>query len=208
MSVSMRAAFEKAGYRDSREEWPSDELLQIAVNCMVRHANDTEATQHAIFRACRNDVELLRQLILPWWRQATASIISEARRTIERRERAGTLETAKERKAAKVISIERERESAREAKEREAELVARAKADRKYQEWREAFMRTQARDFQINGKYFWEVSTREAHEWQRHQGQRARFVELLLAGVPEDDRPVAHYCRPDEVDALWQKSAQ
>src|SRR5580765_2209471 len=110
MPASIKAAFEKAGYRDSTEEWPSDELIQVALNAMVRHADDTEATQHAIFRACRNDAALLRQLILPWWRQCTAQLINEARREIGRKERAGALETARERKAAKVISLVLERE--------------------------------------------------------------------------------------------------
>jgi len=59
VSTSIKAAFEKAGYRDSREEWPSDELIQVALNAMVRHADDMDATQHAIFRACRNDAARL-----------------------------------------------------------------------------------------------------------------------------------------------------
>ena len=58
--MSLKAAFEKAGYRNSTEEWPSEELIEVAVRAMVRHADDTEATQHAIFRACRNDAALLR----------------------------------------------------------------------------------------------------------------------------------------------------
>jgi len=199
------ALFEKADSR-GREEWPSDDLLQIAITAMARHGNDTEAVQRSIFRACRNDATLLRQLLLPWWRQATASILAEARRNISWRERSGELETAQERRAAKVIALEAEREAAQLAKEREEELARQARADREYQRWRAEFMATQAREFRINGRYFWEVPTREARQWQQHQGHHVRFVELLLSGVPDDDRPIAHYRRPDEVDTLWEQA--
>src|SRR5215469_14216311 len=101
----LKAAFERAGYRGSTEEWPSDELLDVAIRAMVRHADDTEATQHAIMRACRNDATLLRQLMLPWWRQCTAQLVSAAQREIKRRQREEALDTAIERRAAKVVSL-------------------------------------------------------------------------------------------------------
>jgi hypothetical protein len=35
-----------------------------------------------------------------------------------------------------------------------------------------------------------------------------RFVDLLLSGVPLDDRPIGHYRRPEEINALWDKATK
>ncbi len=204
--MSIKSAFEKAGYKDSREEWPSDDLLQIAVKAMVRHADNMDATQHAIFRACRTDAALLRQLILPWWRQATASLITAARQDISRRERDGSLQTSLERKASAVISLENARELRREAKEREEELAAIGERDREYREYLKQWTATKAREFTIDDTPFWEVATRRARAWQRRSAREAKFVDLLLAGVPEDDRPISYYRRPDEINDIWDKA--
>lgn len=206
----IKAAFERAGYRDSVEEWPSDDLLQVAVRAMARHADDTDATQHAIMRACRNDPALLRQLLAPWWRQATASLISETRRHLRQGERESTLETPVERRAAKVVSLIEERELARERKEREEALAEQARLNQLHREEflarMAAWKQTKASRFEIEGRPFWEVSTREARSWQRRWHHRGLFLELLLSGVPEDDRPIMHYRRPEEVDALWDQA--
>lgn len=207
MSVTTRrAAFEKGGYPNGREYWPSDELLEIAINAIAKCGNDTDACQHAIFRACRNDPALLRSLIAPWWRQATASIITEARDEVEARERRGELLTARERRAAIVIEAERKRELRREQAELEEQRRLQAEADAEYREWRDQWLATKARFFYIEDRPFWEVSTRNAREWQRRQEHRAKFLDLVLSGVPEDDRPIMHYRRPDEVDALWDQA--
>lgn len=204
MSASQKPA------EDWWKEWPTEDLLQVAVRMMARHADDTEACQQAIFRACRNDPALLRSLIAPWWRQATASLISQARSELRRREREDTLETAAERKAAKVVHLVEQRELARERQEREETLAEQARLNKQHYEeflarialWKQ----TKASSFEIEGKPFWEVSTRHAREWQRRWHHRGLFLELLLSGVPEDDRPIMHYRRPDEVDALWEQA--
>lgn len=206
----MKSAFEKAGYKNATEEWPSEELIEVAIKAMVRHADDTEATQHAIFRACRNDAALLRQLILPWWRQCTAQLIAEARRDISRKQRAEALETALERRAAKVVSlmVERDRvEAAREHQEEMARVAAlNAQHQKEFEAHIEAWKRTKASSFFIDGQPFWEVSTFKARQWQRHEAQGAKFLDLVLSGVPEDDRPIAHYRRPQEINTLWDQS--
>jgi hypothetical protein len=206
----MKAAFEKAGYRDSREEWPSEDLLQVAVRAMLRHADDTDACQHSIMRACGNDPALLRQLLLPWWRQATASLISEARRELRHRERTSALETAQERRAAKVVNLIEEREMAREKREREEELAHVAALNeqhrRDFKARIAAWRATKASNFTINGEPFWQVSTLLARQWQIRRERGARFVDLVLSGVPEDDRPIGHYRRPEEINALWDQA--
>lgn len=206
----LEAAFRRAGYRDSREEWPSEELIQVGIRCMARHADDTQAAQYAILRACRDDPALLRQLILPWWRQCTASLISEVRRELHKRERENTLETTQERRAAKVVRLIEERELARERAEREAALAEQARLNEQHmQEFRDriaAWRATKAASFTIEDRPFWEVSTREARVWQRRWHHRGLFLDLLLSGVPEDDKPIMHYRRPEEVDALWDQA--
>jgi hypothetical protein len=212
MSNTMRSQLEKAGYRNSTEAWPSDELIEVAVRAMVRHADDTEAAQYAIMRACRNDAALLRQLILPWWRQATASLISATRSDLRQKTRAGALETAQERRAAKVISLVEERELAKEKREHEAMLAEQAAINaRHHQEFLdriEAWRKTKAASFEIDGRPWWEVPTFEARQWQIRHATQARFVDLLLSGVPEDDRPIGYYRRPEEIDALWDKATK
>lgn len=207
---TMKAAFERAGYKDSREEWPSEELIQVGVRAMANHADNTDAAQHAIMRICRNDAALLRQLLLPWWRQATASLISEVRRELRSREREQTLETATERKAAKVVHLVEQRELAREKRERDEALAEQARINAQHHEEFlariAAWKQTKASSFTIEDKPFWEVSTREARQWQRRWHHRGLFLDLLLSGVPEDDRPIMHYRRPEEVDALWDQA--
>lgn len=206
----MRAQLEKAGFKDSTEAWPSDELLDVAIRAMIRHADDIEATQHAIFRACRNDAALLRQLILPWWRQCTAQLVHEARREIGRKERAGALETPQERRAGKVVSLIREREAQEAEWEHQEELarLARQKEenDRLLREQRDRWAATKASSFYVYDRPFWEVSTFRARQWQRHTAQGARFIDLVLSGVPEDDRPIGYYRRPEEINELWERS--
>lgn len=209
-TTTMKSAFTKAGYADSMEMWPSEELVEVAIKAMVNHANDTDATQHAIMRACRNDPALLRQLIIPWWRQCTAQLINEARRQIERKQRAETLETPLERRAGKVVSLMQEhdaREAAREHKE-EMARVARLDAENKamIEAQTERWRQTRARNFTIDGQPFWQVSTFLAKQWQIRREQGTRFVDMLLSGVPLDDRPIGFYRRPEEVNALWDKS--
>ena len=152
----------------------------------------------------------LCQLLAPWWRQATASLITEVRRELRRRERESTLETATERKAAKVVHLVEQRELVREKREREAELAEQARLNQLHHEEFlariEAWKQTKAGSFTIEDKPFWEVSTREARAWQRRWHHRGLFLDLLLSGVPEDDRPIMHYRRPEEVDALWEQA--
>ncbi len=201
---------EKVENPKNREEWPSEDLLQVAINAMVRQADDGEATQRSIMRTCRNDAALLRQLILPWWRQCTAALIAEARRNIVAKERASALETSKERRAAKVVSLILEREAAEAKREREEELAHQAALNEQHNrefraqmaEWR----RTKASNFTIDDQPFWRVSTFTARQWQIRHEHGTRFVDLLLSGVPLDDRPIGHYRRPSEINELWDKA--
>jgi hypothetical protein len=206
----LKSAFQKAGYQNSTEEWPSEELLDVAIRAMVRHADDGEATQHAIFRACRTDAALLRQLILPWWRQCTAQLINEARREIARKQREDALDTPMDRRAAKVVSliIERDRKEAEREAAEEARRVSalQARHDREFRERIEAWKLTKASSFLIDSRPFWEVSTLRARQAQRRSEHESRFLDLVLSGVPEDERPIAHYRRPEEINALWDQS--
>lgn len=205
----MKAAFTKAGYRDSLEDWPSEELLQVAIKAMARHADDTDACQHSIMRACRNDAALLRSLVLPWWRQATASVITEARRQIMQRQRHEALATAVERKAAKVVSLIHARELAEEKKEREEELVRIAEQERWNREELNKWLRTKARELEIDDRPWWEVTPARARQWKLRQEHDSRFIGLVLEGLPDDDkRPISHYRRPEEINALWDQAFQ
>lgn len=208
----MKATFEKAGVREPILDWPSEELIEVAVKAMVTHANDTDAAQHAIMRACRNDPALLRNLILPWWRQCTARLLNEARSQIARKQRHEELETPLERRAGKVVLLMDERDAKEAAREHKEEMarIARLDAENKamiaaqVERWRQ----TRASNFTIDDKPFWQVSTFMAKQWQTRHEQGTRFVDLLLSGVPLDDRPIGFYRRPEEIDALWDKSRE
>jgi hypothetical protein len=210
MSTSMMAAFEKAGVREPILDWPSEELIEVAVKAMVNHANDTEAAQHAIMRACRNDPALLRNLILPWWRQCTAQLLHEARRQIARKQRHAELATPLERRAGKVVSLMDEHDAREAAREHKAEMARIAKLDTENNAMIEAqterWRQTRASNFTIDGRPFWQVSTFLAKQWQIRHEQGTRFVDLLLSGVPLDDRPIGYYRRPEEINALWEQS--
>lgn len=188
-------------------DWPSDALMQTAVRAIARHGDNTKATQEAIFRACRNDAALLRALMTPWWQQATASIITEARRQLERRLQRDELETPTERRAANVVSLIHKRELAEEKQEREEELARIAEQDRWNHEELNKWLRTKARELEIDGQPWWLATPARARQWQRRQEHHAHFMGLVLTGVPDDDtRPISHYVRPEEVDPLWDKA--
>jgi hypothetical protein len=137
---------------------------------------------------------LLRQLVLPWWRQCAAQLINEARRSIAREQREDALATSMDRRAAKVVSLiaERDRVNKKHAAEFEARIAA----------WH----RTKASSFTIDDRPFWEVSTFRARQARRRSEHESRFLDLVLSGVPEDDRPIGHYRGPSEIDALWVQS--
>ena len=124
----------------------------------------------------------------------------------ERKQRTEALETPLERRAGKVVSLMAEHDAREAAKEHRAEMARIAKLDAEnkamiavqVERWRQ----TRAGNFAINDKPFWQVSTFMAKQWQIRHEQGTRFVDLLLSGVPLDDRPIGHYRRPEEINAL------
>lgn len=59
---------------------------------------------------------------------------------------------------------------------------------------------------QVNHKPFWTVCVNEARGWIDRTEHEARFMELVISGVPDDGRPIEYYRRPEEIDALWKRA--
>lgn len=205
--TALADALHKAGLTGSLEHWPSEALRQVALNAMVRHADDMEATQYAIFRACRNDPALLRDLLLPWWRQATAMLINDARRNLRSAERKGNISTRKEKQALRVISAYEEKELAQQNKERELELARKAEEDRWNREELNKWLKTKAAQLSIDGVPWWQVTVSRGKAWVTKQTHDTKFMDLVLAGLPEDSRrPISYYRRPEEINDLWDQA--
>ena len=207
----MKEAFKKAGWHDPRNDWPSKEFLALAAGIMVKYAKNSSAAALALLRACGDDAALLKQLVEPVYDLAADRIFSEVRAVNyrqsavdDKRARGKQQPTHHVLAAAPIVELEREQEASRATKLREEREAAKAISLRNYQEWRD----TLAAEFTINGRRFWQVSVHEAREWQQSQGRRVKFVDLLLTGLPDDDRPISYYRRPDEVDGLWKQAQQ
>ena len=146
----------------------------------------------------------------------------KAEREEERREQEARLAAVKplERRAAPVAKIWEERDRVELKRRQDAfEEEARKQRDISYRAWCDrcgyvldengsAVIPTPSAAFAVtvNGKPFWEVSSNEARAWATKTTREAWFIESVIEGLPNDGRPIEYYRKPDEIEALWERS--
>jgi hypothetical protein len=189
---------------------------------MIDHAGSTLATEDAIWAAVRRDRNLLEALVSPIKHGVLRDLLHQVRR-----ERLGynpamgtgaTMHIPSEehfsdepdtplKRRAQIVSTNWDREHKGQlTRERDAE-IARLTAYRAQRDaWKYAWHTTAAAHLQINDKPFWTVCVNEVRGWIDRTGHEARFMELVISGVPDDGRPIGYYRKPEEIDALWQQA--
>lgn len=121
------------------------------------------------------------------------------------------------RRAAMVAQAWSQREEAERVEwQREQDALDRKRSEASYKTWlrRNGYEEIDGKPvkitapfyIQVNHKPFWTVCVNEARGWIDRTEHEARFMELVISGVPDDGRPIEHYRRPDEIDALWKQA--
>jgi len=203
--TQMQDAFAKAGYGDA-EEWPSDRLRKIAQDAMIAHADNTLAAQRAIFEKCCPGNSLARALFLPWFREATAALLAEERRLLKAAQH--SMLNERQQSAFKVIALTEQRAEAAAKEARQRALEERARQEQERGRLIDAWLQNKARNETIDGRHWWEVSPNRLRQFARRINHRSKFWQLVIERVPahDDIRPISHYMRPDEVNALWDEA--
>lgn len=214
--TQLGAALKDAGVRSAR-----DRLEEIALKAMVDHAGSLYQAEEAIWERVRKDRILLDALLSPWREQAIQVLVGTVPRRlgynpamgtgatmhIPSEEHHGDADTPLKKRAQMVSTAWDRKHKTELTKERDAE-IARLNAWRDLRDIRRyGFQTTAAAHVQINEKPFWTVCVNEARGWIDRTEHEARFLELVIAGVPDDGRPIEHYRRPEEIDALWKQAA-
>jgi hypothetical protein len=125
--------------------------------------------------------------------------------------------TPLQRRAAMVAQAWSQREEAERVEwQREQDELDRKRCEASYQNWmrRNGYEEIDGKPVkitvpfyvQVNHKPFWTVTVNEARGWIDRTSQEARFMELVIAGVPDDGRPIEYYRRPEEIDDLWKRA--
>jgi hypothetical protein len=206
-----------ATWKDAGVESADERLHEITLKAMVDHAGSMSATRDAIWERVRKDRILIDALLLPYKDEALRNLLHQVRRDLgwnpATGPRGATIHIPSEEhirpanspleRRAQLVSTEWDREHKDElTAERDAE-IARLTEKRA---WRHAWEHTSASHVSINDKPFWTVCVNEARGWIERTGHSTRFMELVIAGVPDDGRPIEFYRRPDEIDDLWKQA--
>lgn len=200
MSTTMKTAFKQAGIDSA-----ADRLDDIAVQAIKAYGDKSSKTVEEIWGSALKDPSLMTALCGPIKEQAIGILLYRLRGQIAKADDKTKITIGTQKKSAKAT-----REMTFGARDREI-LIKEAKnkalaEDRDNADQREAAWKaTQIGRLTIGGEPIWNVSAKTARAWDNATGKMLRCVKLLIAGLPDDDRPIGYYRRPDEVDALWKK---
>lgn len=212
--AQLKAALEGAGISTAE-----DRLEEIALKAMVDNPGSLDATGNAIWTRVRKDRFLMDALLAPYQRQAISRLIDRVRDTLgynpatgygatqhipseQHHPLPGVVITPLKRRAQMVSTAWDREHKALLKKNKEADI----QQLNEYRERRYGWLQTEAAHVQINDKPFWTVCVNEARRWIDRTKHEARFMELVISGVPDDGRPIEHYRRPEEIDALWKQA--
>ena len=198
-----------------------DRLRKVALKAMVEHPSSPERAENAIWEAVRKDRTLMDALLAKYRRRAISDLLDRSREYLGWRPAMGVrpeimhIPTAAHEKAmnsplerrAQMVSTEWDRgEKAELQRQKDAEI---ARLDKiRDQRMRDQWLYTAAAEMRVNARPFWQVSVNEARSWITSTKHEARFLELVVAGLPNDGRPIEYYRQPDEMNAVWERAKQ
>lgn len=181
--TSMAAAFRKAGFVPVEER-----LAAIARETIEEHPRDYAAAYAAFRDAVRQDVELSWALFARFEEAAIRPVLAKAAEEIRRR-RTPRVEAGEPGQSATDNQSACARSSAGRAAVTAA--IARSLLD----------------TFLVNGRPIGDVSAGEARTWGKARRREARFVELLTAGIT-DDQPLRRWVTPEEAEAAMARARE
>lgn len=205
---ALKEEMERVGMRSAK-----DRLHEVAINAMIKHADDQTAAENAIWSDIRRSATLMEALFWSMREQALRILIQDVRAELsfekfkEEHGKRPFLKPKAER--AHLISAEWGK---REHTERVAELEAfdreeKRRADERFRISEERYRQSALAMFRINGMGVGDMSAASARAWAVKHAQDAIFVHRLTAGIPvTSTNPIKTFIKPDEADDIWRQT--
>jgi hypothetical protein len=199
---------------DDSPQPPGKPLLEVAMHVIKQSNRNWDAAKDALFRAVRNDPDLLWQLFEPYRAQAAQRILTEASQRLHQERSAGQFarenlpRTARPNGGIGQIVAENPVESANSAARPAQSTQQSQPAHDKLAGLKaiaEVHRLSMLDKFQINGKPIGELTPLEARKWAQSRKRDVRFVELLTANLPPD-RLIKEFILPSEADAVYERA--
>ena len=199
--TAMKEALKKAGIVSAEER-----LQEIAVNAMVRLADNVHDTMEEIWNVVSKDLSLMVALFeVARWNEIRA-LLNRTRNAISSRESKRQLRSVRDRRAALVVNNLKAADERIRQQEKADEAAEQAKADAEHAERLAAWQRSAIGDCMVSGVPIWQVTPRTARLWAERQTKRWKIVEMLCDGLPDDGHPIEYYRKPEEVAELWRRT--
>lgn len=201
--TAMKEALKKAGVQTIE-----DRLRDIILKAMIAHADNTSDTIDAVWKAAQKDMDVMIHLFATEKGRVIGWNIRKIRDDIERDQSNQGRNRPLDRRAAMVVNnlrdLDRQQDEEDERCNRDSMAAYRAEQDALAEKWRA----THVGLLMIGDRPVWEVTAGTAKVWLESQIRRWRTVELLIHGLPNDDKPISYYRKPEEVAALWKLTGE
>ena len=171
---------------DDKCDSPSarERLMRIAMD-IVRGTPHWDGAKDALFKAVRNDAELLWHMFAPYRGNAAELLLREAAAMVRAED------VKKMPPAAPVAPPVMTQSAARAAMAAVASVARTSLLD----------------TFKLNGKPLGDCTPEEANRWADKRASQAKFVHLLTQNLPPGE-PIRKWRRPEDVDAAFEQAKQ
>jgi hypothetical protein len=205
--TAMKAAFKKAGVKSAEER-----LREIALKSMIAYADDLYGCVENIFGIVKKSPELMEVLFFPERHRVIGHLLHKVREDVASKDEKRELRTPLQRKGAVVVRDFRKQRQYEEDENRRSMAEYAAEQERQRQvriaELHARWKATPIGGVQLGGTPVWQLTPGTVRTWLSAEQRRWRCIELLIAGLPDDGRPIEFYRKPEEVAALWKQAAE
>lgn len=187
LRVAVHAICNPERQTDLTSQWNQDRrrLMEIAMSA-IRNEKIWDGAKDALFRAVRNDPDLLWVMFGPFRMQAAQRVLSEAAMMVRAED-------------IKPLPVQENPHTPSPQSQSAARAAMAAVA---------SIARVSLLDtFKINGKSLGDCTPAEANKWADKRATQARFVHLLTQNLPPDE-PIRKWRRPEDVDAAMEQAQQ
>jgi hypothetical protein len=178
-----------------RESWDNsshrERLISVGISAVTDNPRNWDGAKDALYKAVRNDADLLWALFEPYRLVAVQKLLTESAaklREQERRELDVRLKAAR----SGQTGIDNRGVDARPAASPQSGMDARTNV----------VQLSLLDTFKINGRAIGDCTPYEAKEWASARERDARFVRLLTTNLPSNE-PIRKYIRPEEVQNIY-----
>lgn len=180
----MKKAMQDAGFRDFVAE-----VTALALTAARRHPDNRATAHEQLVAAIWADLDMARSLYALFDQAVTRKPLDQAYQALAQERRPASA------KAPAKLTLEESQRRAHEASRAGRE----AAAARDRQSWLDRFM--------VNGRPIGTVTVREAAGWATTRSIEARFVRLLIHGMPEDG-VIGRYATAEDADRVMALARQ